>query len=86
MWNTNDTAPIIPPQIDDNRPEWAGYGAILWGNTLLAGLTTSDSLAGLDPADVETWVVRNASAPAGVLSFTVAGPCGSFEMVPLYTM
>lgn len=73
-------------QIDDSRPQWSGYGAILWGNVLLTGLTSSDSLVGANPDEVEQWVVRNASAPAGTLSFNVNSTCGAFEMVPMYTM
>ena len=59
---------------------------MLWGNVLLAGLVSSDSLVGLNPLDVEKWVILNETVLPGQLSFTVQGPCGEFEMVPLYTM
>lgn len=47
-------AAAAPPlQIDDPRPNWAGYGAVLFGNVLLAGIVPTNALNGLNPADVE---------------------------------
>jgi len=56
-------------QLDDNRTEWAGVGAIMYGPLLLAGLTDDDLLPGLNASaargELSQWIVRNDSSSSG---------------------
>lgn len=57
--------------LTDDRPQWAGVGALVFGDLLLAGANvTTDVLGGTDPANVSQWVTR---VPGdGPLAFSVA--------------
>eukprot|EP00937_MAST-01D_sp_MAST-1D-sp2_P001797 g1797.t1 len=68
-------------QLDDNRTEWAGVGAIMYGPLLLAGLTGDDLLPGLNASaargELGHWIMRNdtSSSTAGTqLAFTARNP------------
>ena len=67
-------------QLNDDRPQWQGVGAILYGTILLAGLTGSDGLP-VDPAKIESSVMRTSTSN---LTFAVTDACGaSVQMIPL---
>lgn len=73
----------------DERAQWSGVGALLYGDYLLAGVnTTSDVLAGVDPARVAEWAVRVPDEAALRFVLTAGSACGGgnatqTEAVPL---
>ena len=67
-------------QLNDDRPAWAGVGAILYGSILLAGITDTDSLP-IDPAGIEAAVTRVAGP---TLAFNFKDGCGTtVSLMPL---
>ncbi len=78
--------------ITDDRPRFSGYGALLWGDYLLAGVNVStDRLSGdHDPKDPSAWVSRSpvGSGIGTNLLFTLHGPINcnataSVAVIPL---
>ena len=62
-------------QVTDDRPQYAQWGAVLYGGILLAGVNTStDRAPNHDPAAVATWVTRVPDESR--LRFSMAGPFG----------
>jgi len=85
-WAAGDKVEIFFPQsirfehIDDNRSQWSGVGAIMYGGILLAGVSNSDSLTG-DPAQISTWVRRTSNTD---LTFTATPTtCDTVKLIPL---
>jgi len=85
-WVAGDKVEIFYPQslrferIDDNRSDWSGVGAIMYGAILLAGITDTDSLSG-DPGKIDTWVQRTSDTE---LTFTAEPTtCASVKLIPL---
>lgn len=67
VWKTGDTVAVHFPMsltfehVDDPRPEFAGYGAVLYGPLLLAGLT-NDALFVLGNNSISDVIKRNSTA------------------------
>lgn len=61
--------------VTDDRAQFANWGAILYGNVLLAGVNvTGDAAPNHDPARLSEWVTRVPDEAR--LRFTLAGPLG----------
>ena len=60
-------------RVTDDRPQYAGWGAISYGGVLLAGANASDDgAAGADAAHLDAWVARVPDERA--LRFTLSKP------------
>ena len=82
-------------QLEDDRPEWSGVGALMWGGTLLAAINaTSDRLPLRDTSDAALAALFIRSPPpAGGGDYTdlvlsiradgAGGVCGTRAFVPL---
>ena len=75
--------------LTDDRAAWAGVGALLFGDYLLAGINIStDVLAGNDPRKVAEWAVRVPDEAALRFVLTADDACGgggkvAIDAVPL---
>ncbi len=72
--------------LNDWRASFAGVGAIMYGSVLLAGLTTSDALPGVDPARIAEFVTPVPAPPGSqTLNFTAASECAgaNITLIPL---
>ena len=97
-WNSGDIVDAYFPAsltfspVTDDRAEYAGWGAIHYGNILLAGVNeTSDLASGNNPYNLSSWITRDTSV-AGTLRFSLQKPKGEcpndnatiVTMKPLY--
>jgi hypothetical protein len=85
-WTNGDSVHVYYPAsvrwepVNDNRAQFAGVGAIMYGGMLLAGLGESNVLQGVTPANVSEWVVRTSDS---ALNFTAITACGNISLIPL---
>lgn len=95
-WSSGDVIDAYFPatlswsQVTDDRPQFAGWGAIMYGGVLLAGVNeTSDLIAGNDPDSLAQWVTRDTDETTLRFTLTKApGKCAndnstSATLVPL---
>lgn len=65
VWTAGDVLQVYWPaavrfeQLTDDRPQWQGVGALLYGDVLLAGVNTTEQfLGGVDPSNITAYVAR----------------------------
>jgi len=84
VWSSGDVLEVYFPavvrweQLVDDRPQWAGVGALMYGDFLLAGVnTTEQNLGGVDPAHVTSWVTRVPDETRLLFTITYTSLCGA---------
>ena len=91
VWAMGDTLEVYFPaalrweQLTDDRPEWQGVGALIYGDYLLAGVnTTTQYLGGADVTNLTSWVQRVPSEETLAFEITATdGVCGGSNAITI---